>query len=361
MKTGLPVVSVIVVALALVASPAFAQQPAAGRIKVASGSVDVVRAGTAHPAQAGQLVYESDTLRTGADGRLGITLNDDTRVSLGPSSEVRPDRFVCRPARASSLVLRVVRRGCVVAGLIARSPTPPAGDAGGHRRRPGHHRRDARHRVDMIRDRRRTTALSAAILAALTSACAPKTVKPADHRTESLTVLLPDSDTKAVGRASVSNAAGQTALQAERESSVAVIGQAPSAATVMDAAEVERIFGATLSALPPAPTHFMLFYKFDSDELTDESRALVPSILQAVKDRPVPDVLIIGHTDTTGTATSNYSLGLKRANAVRAMLIEAGLNGSFVETTSHGEADLLIQTADSVAEPRNRRVEITVR
>jgi hypothetical protein len=101
----------------------FAQQPgAAGRIKVASGSAFVVRAGTAEPAQAGQLVYEADSLRTGADGRLGITLNDDTRVSLGPGSEMRLDRFAFAPADGQlGLVLRVVR-GLVayVSGRIAR-------------------------------------------------------------------------------------------------------------------------------------------------------------------------------------------------------------------------------------------------
>jgi len=213
----------------------------------------------------------------------------------------------------------------------------------------------------MLLDRRTVFMSGAAVLAALVCACGPKTVKPPEHKSETLTVLLPDADTKTVGRASASNAAGKTDLQAERESTIAIVGQAPSAATVMDESEVQRIFGETLSALPPAPTHFMLFYKFDSDELTDESRALVPNILQSVKDRPVPDVQIIGHTDTIGTATSNYTLGLRRATAVRTMLIEAGLDASFVETTSHGEADLLVQTADNVAEPRNRRVEITVR
>lgn len=118
MKTGFPVVVVV----ALMASPAFAQQPAAGRIKVASGSVFVVRGGTSQPAQAGQLVYESDTLRTGADGRIGITLNDDTRVSLGPSSEVRLDRFSYEPAEGQlALVLRVVRgMAAYVSGRIAK-------------------------------------------------------------------------------------------------------------------------------------------------------------------------------------------------------------------------------------------------
>jgi hypothetical protein len=65
-------------------------------------------------ATAGQAVFEADTLRTGANGRVGITLNDDSRVSLGPDSEARLDQFVYAPAEnRGGLVLRVVR------GLIA--------------------------------------------------------------------------------------------------------------------------------------------------------------------------------------------------------------------------------------------------
>ena len=111
-------------ALVFAAAPAFAQAPpnAAGRIKVASGSVFIVRGGTLVPAQAGQEVFEADGLKTGADGRLGITLKDDTRVSLGPSSEVRVDRFVFAPAEGRmGLVLKVVR-GVIgyVSGRIAK-------------------------------------------------------------------------------------------------------------------------------------------------------------------------------------------------------------------------------------------------
>jgi hypothetical protein len=67
-------------------------------------------------------VYEADTLRTGVDGRIGVTLNDDTRVSLGPSSEVRLDRFTYAPADSQlSLVLRVVRGvAAYVSGRIAK-------------------------------------------------------------------------------------------------------------------------------------------------------------------------------------------------------------------------------------------------
>lgn len=112
------------VALVVAAAPAFAQPPPtpAGRIKVASGSVFIVRAGALLAAHPGEVILEADSVRTGADGRLGITLKDDTRVSLGPGSEVRVDRFVYAPAEGRmGLVLNVVRGVMAyVSGRIAK-------------------------------------------------------------------------------------------------------------------------------------------------------------------------------------------------------------------------------------------------
>jgi outer membrane protein OmpA-like peptidoglycan-associated protein len=84
-------------------------------------------------------------------------------------------------------------------------------------------------------------------------------------------------------------------------------------------------------------------------------------VLCAVAGRKVPEVTVIGHTDTTGPAANNYRLGLDRAQTVKTLLIRAGLDANLVEVESHGEADLLQKTPDSTAEPRNRRVEITIR
>jgi outer membrane protein OmpA-like peptidoglycan-associated protein len=52
---------------------------------------------------------------------------------------------------------------------------------------------------------------------------------------------------------------------------------------------------------------------------------------------------------------------MKRATMVRALLADAGLDPTSVELASHGEAALLVQTPDDTYEPRNRRVEITIR
>lgn len=113
-----------IVALVLAAAaPAHAQEPsAAGRIKVASGSAFIVRQSALIPAQAGQVVFEADGLRTGTDGRIGLTLKDDTRVSLGPDSEARIDRFVYAPSEGRlGFVLKIARGvAAYVSGQIAK-------------------------------------------------------------------------------------------------------------------------------------------------------------------------------------------------------------------------------------------------
>jgi len=174
-------------------------------------------------------------------------------------------------------------------------------------------------------------------------------------------VLLPDSDTGATGRAFLSNSAGSTDLNGPRESSTATPSHAPTAVTTLTEAEVQRLFGDALSALPPAPVHFTLYFKFESDELTDESRALLPKILSTVKERAIPEVLVVGHTDTMGTPRANIELGLNRANTVRNQLVQVGIDPATIEVRSHGESDLLVKTPDETPEPRNRRVEISVR
>jgi hypothetical protein len=113
----------VLIVMLVSATSAVAQQAApAGRIKVATGSTAIVRGGTTIAAHAGDAVFASDTLRTGNDGSLGVTLKDDTRLSLGPSSEVRVERFVYAPeAGALGLVLNFVRGvAAYVSGHMAK-------------------------------------------------------------------------------------------------------------------------------------------------------------------------------------------------------------------------------------------------
>jgi outer membrane protein OmpA-like peptidoglycan-associated protein len=199
------------------------------------------------------------------------------------------------------------------------------------------------------------------MLGALTTGCGPKTVDlsaPASGR--SLVVLLPDAD-GSVGRANVSNKSGSTDLATAYAATQATAKRRPTQATTLSEQDVKQNFGEALSAMPAAPKHFALYFKFESDELTEESRALISDVQNEVKARPMPDIVIVGHTDTMGTPLANFDLGLKRAAMVRTLLLEAGLDAATMDVTSLGEADLLIKTPDETPEPRNRRVEIAVR
>src|SRR6185503_3068591 len=109
--------------VAMAVTPVAAQQPApAGHIKTVSGGAFVVRDRATIPAKPGDAIFASDTLRTSADGAVGITLRDDTRVSLGANSEVRVDRYVYSPGEGGlGMVLKFMRGVAVyVSGRMAK-------------------------------------------------------------------------------------------------------------------------------------------------------------------------------------------------------------------------------------------------
>ena len=192
------------------------------------------------------------------------------------------------------------------------------------------------------------------------SACGPRRVNTPAPVSRTQVVLLADADS-AVGRATVSNQTGAVDLVGERDSAEVAMQQAPRATGTLAEAEVQKMFGEVLAALPPAPQRFILQFEFNSDELTAEGRRLVPEIIRIVRERSEPEVDVIGHTDSTGTPQGNVELGLKRAATVRELLLEAGLDPSLIDVRSHGESDPLVRTADNTYEPRNRRVEVSVR
>lgn len=126
-------------------------------------------------------------------------------------------------------------------------------------------------------------------------------------------------------------------------------------------AQVRESFGGALDALPARPARFLLYFVTGTDELTPQSRAQLQNILAALKQRPSPEVIAIGHSDTVGELANNDRLSAQRAERVKTFLIEIGIPANRIQTAGRGERELLIPTADNVDEPRNRRVEINVR
>ena len=125
--------------------------------------------------------------------------------------------------------------------------------------------------------------------------------------------------------------------------------------------EVREVFGEALGALAPRPVSHTVFFEFSRDELTAESRATLRRISVEIARRPAVEVVVIGHTDRVGSLEANDTLSLQRAERVRRDLVEAGVAADRIEIAGRGEREPLVPTDDEVPEPRNRRVEITVR
>jgi outer membrane protein OmpA-like peptidoglycan-associated protein len=125
--------------------------------------------------------------------------------------------------------------------------------------------------------------------------------------------------------------------------------------------DVQARFGPVLAALPPRPMTFVLYFLGDSDELTPESKPEIPRLLAEIAGRPAPEVLVVGHTDRQGALEYNDALSRRRAERVRADLVQRGVAADRITVAGRGEREPVVPTADEVPEPRNRRVEITVR
>lgn len=191
----------------------------------------------------------------------------------------------------------------------------------------------------------------------LCAACAGTQKQPAR---DAFILLLPDDEGK-TGSIIVSGPGGQRVLSAPRQAVRVSSGARPGEPFIVPEKEVRAQAGAALDALPKPPVRFILYFKHDSDELTTESLARLPEVIRTIRQRAPVDVSVVGHTDTVGDRPYNFGLSLRRARAVAGLLAGNGLDASVIDITSHGKDNPLVPTGDQVSEPRNRRVEVTVR
>lgn len=173
----------------------------------------------------------------------------------------------------------------------------------------------------------------------------------------SYVVLLPNPD-GTVGEVNVTTASGVTSLTKAQD---AVILDGSGKAFNPSDSLLKSDFNNAILHLPLLPEQFRLFFETGSAKLTKDSSVALPEVIEAMKKRQAPDVSVVGHTDSVGSSKYNRELGLKRANSVADKIRAEGLKNVEVSVQSEGEDKLLVPTKDGVAEPQNRRVEITVR
>lgn len=127
------------------------------------------------------------------------------------------------------------------------------------------------------------------------------------------------------------------------------------------AEQVQGQFGTAMAALPAAPAQFTLYFVEGKNEFTEASKLMIDGVFAEIAKRPVPDVLVIGHTDKVGTDAFNDTLSRQRAEVVRAALVARGIAAQNIVVIGRGKREPMVPTAEGVAEARNRRVEILVR
>jgi outer membrane protein OmpA-like peptidoglycan-associated protein len=187
----------------------------------------------------------------------------------------------------------------------------------------------------------------------------PAAAPPAPPPRQDLYVVLPGPDGR-TGAVAVTHGTEQKILDsAYAAARIPARGQLEIGRTTEQ--EVRAQFGAVLGALPMAATSFILYFTFGTDELTPESRQALGQVSAEIARRPAPEVVVVGHTDRVGGVERNDALSLQRAERVRGELVKVGIPEGQIQTAGRGEREPLVPTADEVAEPRNRRVEVTVR
>lgn len=128
-----------------------------------------------------------------------------------------------------------------------------------------------------------------------------------------------------------------------------------------DAAKVRAEFTEALAGMPPAPASYTVYFLSGSDDFSEESRSVITRLLEETRSRPVPEVTVIGHTDLVGSDAENDVLSLQRAEKVRDMLVTMGIPKDGIRAVGRGSREPLVPTERGVDEPRNRRVEVSVR
>jgi outer membrane protein OmpA-like peptidoglycan-associated protein len=175
---------------------------------------------------------------------------------------------------------------------------------------------------------------------------------------QSLFVVLPNPDGSS-GAVTIEDS--QKSVVLDKPYAAGEVRRGVAAPVKVEPAEVQHVFGNALAAQPVLPSHFVLYFEKDSDSLTPDSQLQYTAVFSDIKRRQVYEVEVIGHTDTLGTLEHNQRLSMSRAEIIRDRLVHDGISTGSISVAGRGQLDPAVPTADQVAEPRNRRVEITVR
>jgi len=103
-----------------------------------------------------------------------------------------------------------------------------------------------------------------------------------------------------------------------------------------------------------------LLYNIDSDYIRAEAATNLRNLAASLGAYPNTDLLIVGHTDSTGSDSYNQLLSERRARAASEYLVGQGVSGGRVRTSGRGEAEPVTTNSTDAGRQLNRRVEIAI-
>ncbi len=103
-----------------------------------------------------------------------------------------------------------------------------------------------------------------------------------------------------------------------------------------------------------------ILFGFDSDELKQDARVNLGDLKASLAEYDGTEILIVGHTDATGSGNYNQSLSERRARSAARYLVEHGLTWDRIETDGLGEEEPVADNTTAAGRSRNRRVEVAI-
>lgn len=103
-----------------------------------------------------------------------------------------------------------------------------------------------------------------------------------------------------------------------------------------------------------------ILFGIDKTDVKPLAQINLKKLAASLQNNPQTDILVVGHTDSTGTVKHNLDLSIKRARSVRSYLIAAGVDGSRLSTQGKGETEPIADNSTTAGRAQNRRVEIVI-
>lgn len=103
-----------------------------------------------------------------------------------------------------------------------------------------------------------------------------------------------------------------------------------------------------------------LLFAYDSDAVTGAARTNLTNLAESLKKYGDTEVLIVGHTDATGSDSYNQSLSERRASSAARYMVAQGVTNTRMRTTGRGELEPIESNDSATGQALNRRVEIVI-